>query len=319
MTLLRQKTLRKKQFTSFRSPSVDFEVNDFEAAIRDKGYDVIWHKAIQCPCKSIGNDHQSTCKNCGGSGWLFINPTKTRAIITSIDVERSYEMEGRRDLGKVMVTMSHEDKISHMDKIELVNSDSEHSEVFYPRRETVDQQLFAYTRYDIKSVQYVGLYEGDTVPLRRLTQENEDFTFIDNKIVLANRFTGVLSEYPRTSITIRYTHSPLYHIWEITHDARDSLIETGNGIVKLPVQGIGKRAHLILEAENFQGDRLFDNSFDVNIKSKDKITTDDKLERFIKYTDTQEVFDLLTDRQKNEIATICQNNGLPLQLPFKMI
>lgn len=319
MTLLRDKTLRRKSFTQVRSPSVDFEVNDFEAAIRDKGYDVIWHKALQCPCKSIGNDHQSTCKNCGGTGWLFVNPTKTRAIITSIDVERSYEMEGRRDLGKVMITMSHDDKISHMDKIELANSDSEHSEVFYPRIETIERRLFAYTRYDIKSIQYVGLYEGDDVPLKRLTQENGDFTFIDNKIVLDDKFIGALQSYPLTSITVRYTHSPLYHIWEITHDARDSLIETGRGIVKLPVQGIGKRAHLILEAENFSGNRLFDNSFDVCVESKNKVTTDDKLERFIKYTGTQEVFDLLTDKQKNEMATICQTNGFPLQLPFKMI
>lgn len=319
MTLLRNKTINKKSFSSGRNISVDFNLLDFETTVRDKGYDVIWQKAIRCPCKSIGNHHQTTCRNCGGTGWFFINPTKTRAIITSIDVERSYEQEGRRDLGMVMITMSHDDKISHMDKIQLINSDSQHSEVFYPRLEGSNNRLFAYTRYDIKSVQYVGLYEGDLVPLRRLTEENDDFTFIDNKIVLSDKFNGVLADYPNTSITIRYTHSPLFHIWEISHDSRDSLIDTGTQVIKLPVQGIGKRAHLILESENFQGDRLFNNSFNMNVDSKNKVRTTDKLSRFVKYTETQEVFNLLTDSQKNEIATICQSNGLPLTLPFRMI
>ena len=45
-----------------------------------------------------------------------------------------------------------------------------------------------------------------------------------------------------------------------------SFVKVGNveKQVTLPVHAIGRRSHYILDAENFNGDRIIDNSYDIS-------------------------------------------------------
>ena len=68
-------------------PSVQLVKNDFDVAIEKKGYRVYHDKASKCPCASKnGGAPQSNCKNCGGSGWFYINRTRTRMVVQSMNI-----------------------------------------------------------------------------------------------------------------------------------------------------------------------------------------------------------------------------------------
>jgi hypothetical protein len=70
----------QQTYYSGASTRADFNKSDFETLIQQKGRDVVLEKAILCGCKDKQGNQQSNCKNCGGAGFLFINPKETRMI-----------------------------------------------------------------------------------------------------------------------------------------------------------------------------------------------------------------------------------------------
>lgn len=350
----------------FRS---DFDEQDFRSALRDKGYDVLHETALICPCKSRAADHQSNCENCGGSGWVFTNPTRTRAILTSMRIDRQYDEEARKDLGLVYITLQPSDKMGHMDKIIVLDAESIQTQILF-LEEKDSGQFFAMTPYDITLVEYAGLFLGETIALQRLI-EGTDFTIQDNKFLLDPSFnlatgsvttTGTSTTLEDTvatfttsginigdvirnttdgsaatvskiiddnniettvltggalniwtsadvweidlkpQVTLRYRHSPVFYIWDVIRDARTSQVVGQRNDVSsiiLPMIGIGKRAHLISDAENFAGNRLFDNSWEPAAPN-----TDTAFERIIRGATTQSIFDAMTAVQKIEMKVL---------------
>jgi len=163
----------------------DFEKPEFEGAIRDKGYDAIFEKAYLCPCKSKGStDHLNICKNCGGVGWIFCNPTKTKFIITGIAAESKLREAALRewgliDGGVVNVTALNENKLSFMDRVRLLDATAEHNQILYPQETDDETQFFAYTQYDIVSIDNITLFVDEETQLQRLSP-NTDYSFRDN-------------------------------------------------------------------------------------------------------------------------------------------
>ena len=80
---------------------VDFNKPSFEKLIYQKGLDVVWEQAIHCPCKDdeAANQGLSSCKNCGGTGWVFINPEETKMIIHSMNLNTRYKEWSMEKLG----------------------------------------------------------------------------------------------------------------------------------------------------------------------------------------------------------------------------
>ena len=311
------------------SVAADFQETEFDILFRDKGYDVIHQKAIMCSCKAKQGDHLSDCQNCGGSGWIHVNPTRTRMIVTGMDLDKDYQESARVDIGLSYITAKHADKLSFMDSIMIENAVAIHHEVLFP---TLDQSFYrASTIYNIKEIDFIGKYVGQTQILTRLT-EGVDFTFSNNVIdflssfhtvlgvatggtsitledngasfstqgiqrddILTNTTDGstckVLSVIDNTTInttnlsggtnntfnsgdeysitivpkvSIRYQHHPLMYIWDSPREMLSSLLVKGQSRrdnVNLAVKAIGKRAHMIVGAENWSGNRLLDNSW----------------------------------------------------------
>lgn len=97
-------------------PRVDFLYPDFDALVDNKGYEVIWERAIPCPC-SKRVQHQSTCRNCGGSGWVFINPTRIKAVCQSLNKNTRYKDWSVEMLGTAAITVKSMFHLNFMDKI----------------------------------------------------------------------------------------------------------------------------------------------------------------------------------------------------------
>ena len=280
--------------SSQKSIGSDFDKDGFFSSIGKNGYDVIHEKAYLCPCKSQDSPAPlSICKNCGGTGWLFANPTQTKMIITGIMLDDKLKEGplrewGELDKGACKITCLPEDKLSYMDRIRNIDATAEHMQILYPKMDDDDIQLFAYTKYDIKGVDFIGLFQDENTKLKRLV-EFDDYTFRDNVILLDSQYNTL--ENPK--ITIRYIHNPEYHIIDILRESMTQYAVQGQQKQILPLHAIAMRAHLIPDVENFDGDRLLDNSWLPNACEQDISS----FIRQLKYTSAQDIYDNLTAEQ----------------------
>ena len=243
---------------NINKPAPEFRKNDFEVAIFQKGYKVIHEQSLQCPCKSEATNQQSNCQNCGGTGWGFINATETKTILHSMNMSTKYKEWSQENSGLVNITVRDSEYLSFMDRITVVDGNSVFGEVKHFKKK--NNVLFTYTSYNIKEILYIALFKGVSVKYQRLT-ETQDYTFEDNAIILNNKF--LVAGEQDLSITVRYKHSPQYHVVDLTRDLMNSSITEGGKekIITLPISAVGRQSHFVLTAENLSGTRLLDNSF----------------------------------------------------------
>ncbi len=299
MTRLSQKTILQEDLPGGISLQADFYKPEVDATIQAKGYNVIFSKNYLCPCKSKESDHLNTCKNCGGTGMFWANPTRTKMIISGIANSKKIEEWGRDDLGDVRITAFDQDKLSKMDQIVIQDATSEMSEALYPVLDDDGLVLFTMTKYDIKSIDYIGLFVDVNTPVRKLVPVTE-YNFQDNKITFNASFNALIDP----CVTIRYVHAPTYYVWDITRDAMKSTVMNNSvpTVITLPVHAIAKKASHIKDAENFDGNKLFDNSW-LSLSSCAPVVQSDFF-RQLQYTPTQTIYDNLTSTQKTEMGII---------------
>lgn len=241
-------------------PEVKFRPDDFDTAVFDKGYELIHESAVPCPCRVEGTQGaKSTCKNCGGIGWVFINPVRTRMLLQSLNLNTQYKLWGQEQPGTVMITTRKETELGFMDRLTISDSLSQHKQVLFPLLR--DTSLIALTIYPIISIIDLFLYESDTLPLKRLTP-GIDYSFDYNVITLNDSYKTLSSP----SMSVRYRHNVQYHVTEMMKDVRNTYIfdSTGKDLnSRFPLHAMGRRAHNVLDIENREGDRLLDNSYNL--------------------------------------------------------
>lgn len=239
-------------------PRADLVKPDFDTLIYQKGRDVIYETALQCPCKSESTNQSSGCKNCGGTGWVFINPIETRMVLQGIDMVNEYRPWSEELRGVVNITAHSEINLSHMDRITALDGESIHNEILFLKKK--GSEVFTYTVYNIKEILYIALFVSDNAPLKRL-KEGVDYT-IERNIVRLITDELPFENIKNNSLTIRYKHAPQFHIIEMKRDTIQSFIwNSGEKLQHLPVSAIGRRAHYQLKMENLSNNRLIDNSF----------------------------------------------------------
>lgn len=303
---LRDKTL----ITRSVSPQIaglpsDFNKLDFEAAIRTKGINVIHEKAYMCPCLSNpSNAAQSNCQNCGGSGWFFANPTATKMLVQSIMLDDKLKEAalagwGILDLGTAKITGYNQDKLTYMDRITIIDTLSEHNEMLHPKSSDEEDEFFAYTKYNISDVNFLGLFDTVDQKIRKL-DHGTDYEFIDNVI----RLSLDLHIDENQTLTIRYMHYPVYHVIDILRESMTSYEVQGTVKQILPVHAICKRAHVIKDVENMEGDRLLDNSWLPSCASEG--FTD--FQRQLRHTSIDLIYDSLTQMQKDALDVLLSDS-----------
>jgi len=275
---------------------VDLRDQDFDALIENKGYSVIHEKALKCPCKSKGDPgNLSSCKNCGGTGWIFVNPIRTKMVVQQMNISKKYEQEGDLSFGTAHVTPRSVDKLSRMDRITLENAETETSEVINFKYQS--GETFAYCSFPIKTIYYLGLFDSDDREIKRLTL-GEDFNFINNTVKIINQSILVNEN---TSASIRYLHAPQYHVVQLGRDAMEQSIKKGRSetLKDFPQSALVRRADYLWDVENLIKDTLIDNSFLDQCNLEDY---ESQLVQTLKNVPSDFLYDNLTSNQIEELV-----------------
>ena len=123
-------------------PVVKFRREAFEATIWTKGYRVYVEKAVRCPCEGQIKNALSSCTNCHGVGYFFINPIETMALTTSINRDTVYKEWSPELIGNISISLRDDltENLSFYDKITFMDKHGFHSEILTVRN-TGDHSL----------------------------------------------------------------------------------------------------------------------------------------------------------------------------------
>ena len=238
---------------------VDFNKENFDTLVGQKGRSVKLEHSLECPCKGVSTNQQSSCKNCGGSGYIYYNPIITKMVIQGMDKGVEWKPWSEESAGIINITSFEEDQIAVFDKVTVLDADSIFSEVLNFKYSSSLSQYFAYTTYPIKKMLYSGLFVNVNSVLTRLTL-GTDYTYNEDRILLNNSFYNP-SSLPQT-VTVKYIHAPCYLIMSMKRDSMESYeYKAGDSLIRLPVSAMAKRLAYNIVKKNLSGDRLLDNSF----------------------------------------------------------
>ncbi len=251
------------------STRADFDKNKFDALITQKGYDVIHEKCLQCPCKSKNSGQQTSCKNCGGSGYVYFNPAKTRMVIHSMNINTKFKEWSKENIGTASISSLAETETSFMDRITVLDGIAIFTEVLFLKKYG-DTTFYWNTIYNIKEISYLGLFIDTDEKFKPLVY-GTDFTYSDNKIIFltVNLYLDNLStpsDELDISVSVRYKHSPQLHIIDSPRETIQTFINIsgeGEEVVSLPVHSIGRRSHYVLNRENYNNSNILDNSVEI--------------------------------------------------------
>lgn len=245
---------------------VDLRKRDFDAIVWQKGYNVYLDKALRCPCRN-SNDHQalSSCKNCGGSGWVYLNRYQTKMVLQSMNLDTKFKEWSEERIGTVRITAMKRDELAFMDRITLIDGREIVNDVVFPKE--YYGELRARVNYEILEIDEIFLFDSTGLPLKQLT-EGIDFEILQDNL---NRPTNLLrfdtqySGLENMTVSIRYQYAPQFHVLDITRSimATQELDKSdGSDIVsQMPVSAMGRRSHYVLDEQNYNNDFLLDNSY----------------------------------------------------------
>lgn len=271
-----RKSIVTDKLTAYQTPPsaienrVGWRVDDFEELIQSQGYDALIDRALRCPCvdKATGQA-LSTCKNCLGRGWFFVDRTETRLIAQHMDNKKRYENWSEVNRGTASITTKGIDKLGFMDKIILTQLEEFYSEIIRPIY--FQGEIIAYPVYEPLKVTDMFLFSSDN---EKLISIREDEYVIDgNKIVFDLGIQDKISiddmnvknksEIP-ISISIRYSHFPVYHVIDVNRElmkVRESRFCSYNDekLRQMPINVLARKAHYLFDAQKF-GEESFENT-----------------------------------------------------------
>ena len=245
------------------NPRVGWDVNRFETLIQTQGYDALIDRALRCPCceKSTGQA-LSTCRNCGGRGWFFVDRTETRLLAQHMDSKKRYDEWSQVNRGTASITTRGIDKLGFMDRIILTQLEEWFSETLHPV--LFDGQLIAYPIYEPLEISNAFLFASDSSPLIPLTPDY--YSVVGNKIVFNDTIINLVdvesmdiqdvNEIP-LHITIRYSHYPVYHVIDMNRElmrVREGKL-CGEGyddhLRQMPINVLARKAHYIFDNQKW--------------------------------------------------------------------
>ncbi len=241
------------------SARVDPVSSDFDILVYQHGVDVVVESAVKCPCKMDGRGYNVSCKNCGGSGWMFINPIQTRMVLQSMNMSTKYKEWSQERIGMVNITVRTVDSIGDMDRITVLNTTSIMSQVVAPKIGGGDN-FIAQVSYPIFDVVDIFKYNSESSK-HTLLSKDIDYTYVVGKnfITLDSNHIG-----DDVSISVRYKHPIQYYVVDMPREISQVTVAVDGAEVKnnFPTSIIARRCHYVLRPESYNNESaLFDNSY----------------------------------------------------------
>lgn len=248
-------------------PRVGWRVGDFNELIYSQGYDAYIDRALRCPCvdKATGQA-LSTCKNCLGRGWFFVDRHETRVIAQHMDNKKRYESWGEVNRGTASITARGTDKLGFMDRIILLQLEAYFSEILRPIM--YEKELVAYPLYEPLFVTNIFLYVGDYTKLEPIPEEMYKIDgrkiVFDQSLLTVAPVEGINQKQPSLSISIRYAHYPVFHVIDANRElmrVRESKFCTYDDehLKDMPINVLARKAHYIFASQQF-GNVAYENT-----------------------------------------------------------
>jgi hypothetical protein len=234
-------------------PKASFNNEAFDALLWQQGYSILLEEARQCPCQTRESGAARVdCQNCRGFGWNFLNPIKSRAIISNINKKGKYGTEwSEENKGTIMVSLMNVNRLAEMDRITFTEITSKRSETLRVR--SVDGRLFVFATYLPTEILDIFYFELSTLPLVKLS--TSDYSIDEN-----NKYIVLLNFVPpsgfNNTVTITYLCAPSYHVIDIPHDSRSATVVNNNGqmeSVNMPINAVLKKSHVVLGLNDYDG------------------------------------------------------------------
>jgi hypothetical protein len=111
---------------------VDIKVEDYDRLIMQKGINLCVFRSMYCPnTKSTdGAEHEIDCPLCNGSGYIDVNPIKTRGFIQNQALEKMLDNQGGQfDGNSVSITFLSGIELQYFTLIEL----NDFTQIYYQR------------------------------------------------------------------------------------------------------------------------------------------------------------------------------------------
>lgn len=250
-------------------PRVGWRVQDFNELITSQGYDALIDRALRCPCvdKATGQA-LSTCKNCLGRGWFFVDRRETRVIAQHMDNKKRYQDWSETNRGTASITTRGTDKMGFMDRIILTQLEAYYSEILNPIY--FQGLIIAYPVYEPLFITNIYLFSADDKEL--ISIEEKDFNIVGNRIEFSLGIQDLIeindiniqdkSEIP-ISISIRYAHYPVFHVIDANRELmrvrERNCTFSDEDLKDMPINVLARKAHYIFDAQKF-GEEGFENS-----------------------------------------------------------
>lgn len=128
--------------------SSEFRPNDFNSVIWAHGYDIICEKAIRCPCQGNSGSPLPDCQNCHGFGYFFVNPRRTKALVTGLNRNTQYVQWAPELMGTAAITVRDEDKdfLSYFDRVTVEDEYASFTEMLVAR-EMIGDEVAVFLSY----------------------------------------------------------------------------------------------------------------------------------------------------------------------------
>lgn len=248
---------------SIGNPQNYFDRKKFDDFIFAHGYNAYIERTFRCPCTVEGvGQPLSNCVNCGGTGYVMIDKVQTILACQSINNRKGYTVWTAENSGTISITSRAGDKLGWMDRVTLIDLRSWFNQVVYPKVffDGSKNVMFAFLTYSPLDVFQVYQFQSVSQSLLPLVS-GVDYTISGNKIVMADSFIIETN----VAISIRYTHQPAYHVIDINRDLikQPTDQDCATGIINdenLPLHCIARKAHFMLDAPNYNGTRVVDNT-----------------------------------------------------------
>lgn len=250
----------------YGQPQVFFRRDDFNAVIWSHSYDITCEKAIRCPCQGDGGSPHLDCHNCHGTGYFYINPYETKALITGLNRITQYVQWAPELMGTASITVRDEDKdyLSYFDRVVVKEEYATFTEMLVAR-EMLPSVVGVFLSYAPIEIVAVFKYDGPDKPLIKL--DKTVYSLVEN-----NPYCLVFTEgnvLEAEGVSVLYKHRVEYHVIDMPHEIRASLQANKQSgqleVIKMPIQVIGRRTHLIdMQRPNFDGSGLIYNDYDTD-------------------------------------------------------